>query len=179
MSKSGTRARTASLRVLSPSTVPVGAACVRRPGLTLQRPQGFDPLDAAFCRFRTSRVCFAPVRPWGFPLQGLYFLRIAATSRPLHASLTLERGLRTRAIPAFEALIPSGSRHPAIVLRRRRAGALLGFPPFQGLSFRSPRPFGRAPPRASPPSPLAERERLPPGATSRKAGWAVPNPRPS
>jgi len=45
-SKPRLRAVAVSLRVPFPSTVPVGAACVRRPRLTLRRPQGFDPLDA-------------------------------------------------------------------------------------------------------------------------------------
>lgn len=61
----------------------------------------------------TSRVCFTPVRPWGFPLQGFYFPRIARASRPSPAFVAFDDGVRNSVIAAFKALIPSGGRHPA------------------------------------------------------------------
>lgn len=100
------------------------------------------PLDALIS-VSASRAFFIPVRPWGSPLQGLYFRRIARASRPVLPFLTFSCGVRTRRPFVSKGFKPRRKPTSAVSpFRQRRTAALVGFSPLQGLSFRSPRPFG-------------------------------------
>lgn len=124
---------TASLRVPSPSTVPVRAALPRLPRLG-PGAQGFPTLLTPSSPPRTSPECFIRVRPWGFPLQGFFLasdcVRLSTPAGPRAVSRTRSRALRT---PRLQGVSPEEAVTRRGLLRRRRAAALLGFSPLQGF----------------------------------------------
>lgn len=95
---------------LSSGFVPFGGSCpcgftrAAMPGH--RRPLGLVTLSTPSSPHRTSRAFFIPVRPWGFPLQGFFLHRVAATFPPMPALVILGRRATNRSAAGSSGLTP-------------------------------------------------------------------------
>lgn len=138
----------ASHRVLSPSAVPDRCGFTRTATSGHRRLQGLVTLLAPSSPQRTSREFFVPVRPWGSPLQGLFFLRVARTSRPEPTFVTLSLRATNFSKPASSRSHPEGNRHPPSAFSATTGRCPRGVVPLRGLQA-GLRAFRRTPSQAS------------------------------
>lgn len=125
-----------------------GAVRVRLPRLTPRHPRGFLTLTAPI--FRPGPPGFvSPRSAHGvFPFRACTFRGALEPLGPCLPPWCLRPDRERPGRLTFEVLIPAESRHPPCAFSATSGRCPHGVVPLQGLSFRSPRPFGPAPPRA-------------------------------